>query len=287
MRRLTRIFAAAAVAGVAVAVAPGCSLGTGQGYVTGTLNVPMCWSGNFNLNPTFFAAVPYNSGCIDVDATDVAAGEVSALEIRVQNGTDYETFSDGVMILVNNVHQVRGDPPYKSELGEPLKLGMSPAVLVPLGEPVPQEANPPQVALTLYLNASCQTEDIALYALDSVSLNSEGNCDPTEAGPLVDQCGPDNGLVDAGMDASPPDAGGAVVGTKTASSSITFQHLFDNNPYEANAAQRFTQATFDAYLGDPRDQCPGGLGPPPPCRGHITGSFSFYFQRGQPAQPFQ
>jgi hypothetical protein len=290
VRVLPRLLAGGAILAAAAAIAPGCSLGEGQGTVTGQLNVPMCWSGYFNLNPTFFAAVPYNSGTIDPDATDIAAGEVSALEIRVQNGTDYETFSDGVMILVNNVHQVRGDPPYKSELGKALELGLSPAVLVPAGDPVPPVANPPQVSLTLYLNASCQTEDIALYALDKVSLNDEGNCNPTEAGPLVLQCpADDNGLVDAGMDAEAPDAGGkADAGmAATASSNITFTHLFDNNPYESNAAERFTQATFDAYLGDPREGCAGGLGPPPPCRGHITGSFSFYFQRGQPAQPFQ
>ena len=51
---------------------PGCSLGEGSGYVTGTLNVPLCWSGPFNLNPTFFGAVPY----------------MNSLDIRIQNGAD-------------------------------------------------------------------------------------------------------------------------------------------------------------------------------------------------------
>ena len=69
-------------------------------------------------------------------------------------------------------------------------------------------------------------------------------------------------------------------------STITFQSLFDGNPDEANANLRLTQADFDFYLRIPRDVCSGGLRPPPRCQGHLTGSFKFYFQRGQPAQPF-
>jgi hypothetical protein len=90
------------------------------------------------------------------------------------------------------------------------------------------------------------------------------------------------GLVDAGA----PDAATAPA-LPTASSWIEFDDLFDGNPYEANAAERLTQATFEAYLGNPGDGCPGGGGPPPPCRGHLKGEFRFYFERGQPAQPFQ
>jgi hypothetical protein len=90
--------------------------------------------------------------------------------------------------------------------------------------------------------------------------------------------------------AASPDAGAedasAPAALPTASSWIEFTDLFDGNPYEANAAERLTEATFDAYLGDPRDGCPGGVGPPPPCRGHLQGTFQFYFERGQPAQPF-
>jgi len=257
--------------------------------VKGTLNVPLCWSGSFNLDPTFFAAIPYNSGSPDPDASELAGGETSALQIRIQNGTDYASFSDGVAILVDNVHAIRGDPPYTSELGKPLILALPPAVVAP-GVPVTPVANPATVSLSLYLNSSCQTEEIALYALDKVTLNAEGLCAPTEAGTLTLACDGDMGGLADGPDAKAPDAGPADAGggaLPTASSTITFQHLFDDNPYESNAAQRFTQATFDAYLGDPRTGCQGGVGPPPPCQGHIQGSFSFYFERGQPAQPFQ
>jgi hypothetical protein len=69
-------------------------------------------------------------------------------------------------------------------------------------------------------------------------------------------------------------------------SSIVFNHLFDGNPNESDASKRLTDATFDFYLADPREICSGGLGPPPPCRGHLSGNFHFYFERGRPAQPF-
>jgi hypothetical protein len=277
---------------IATAVSPGCSLGQGQGSVTGTLNIPLCWSGSFNLDPTFFAAVPYNSAGTDAAAN--APGAVSSLEIRIQHGTTYESFSDGIFILVDNVHAIRGDPPYPSEIGKPLRLALSPEIVAP-GVPIPAVADPATVSLNLYLNASCATEEIALYALDEVSLNANGSCDQPQDGPVTIECPTDTGLADAGATAPVSEAGadansgndGAAPIPKTASSTITFQSLFDGNPSEANATQRLTQATFDAYLGDPREGCPGGTGPPPPCRGHITGTFSFYFERGQPAQPFQ
>ena len=85
-------------------------------------------------------------------------------------------------------------------------------------------------------------------------------------------------LADAGVAAAVPGA----IGTST----ITFHHLFDGNPDEANASERLSEADFDFYLADPRNICPGGLGPPPRCEGHLKGSFKFYFQRGRPAQPF-
>ena len=78
----------------------------------------------------------------------------------------------------------------------------------------------------------------------------------------------------------------------TGTSHITFSHLFDaslaegGDPGSLTADQRLIEATFDVLLADPRDECPGGLGLPAPCRGHLTGSFQFYYERGQPAQAF-
>jgi hypothetical protein len=91
--------------------------------------------------------------------------------------------------------------------------------------------------------------------------------------------------IDAGIDASAADGGPAAPPT-VRQSTITFSALFDGNPNESNAGERLSSGTFDFYLGDPREICPGGLGPPPRCRGYLHGSFNFYFQRGRPAQPF-
>jgi hypothetical protein len=65
---------------------------------------------------------------------------------------------------------------------------------------------------------------------------------------------------------------------------ITFEELFNGEPDEKDAAEKLTVATFDVVVGDPRDFDPatGTIGN----QSRITGRFDFYFQRGQPAQPF-
>lgn len=69
------------------------------------------------------------------------------------------------------------------------------------------------------------------------------------------------------------------------SGTITFASLFSGNPNESNAANRLTDATFDATFGDPRDMLTNGQ-PNPAHESDVQGHFRFYFQRGQPAQPF-
>jgi hypothetical protein len=71
----------------------------------------------------------------------------------------------------------------------------------------------------------------------------------------------------------------AVAGT------MRFSSLFDADPNETNAAEKLTDATFDDIsVGDPRDHLPGDT--TIQNVSHIHGFFNFYFQRGQPAQPF-
>jgi hypothetical protein len=67
---------------------------------------------------------------------------------------------------------------------------------------------------------------------------------------------------------------------------ITFTHLFSGNPNETVGEQRLTDAKFDnVQFADPRDAGSDGtfaasvVSP-------VNGWFRFYFQRGQPAQPF-
>lgn len=297
--RTLRTLARCAVAAcVVAALAPGCSLGSGTGSCIGELDVPDCWSGKFDLHPNFFAAVPESNS--------------PAMEIRIQSGGDYESFSDGLVITIDDIGQVRGDPASDgtsrpSLLGQALVVTLPPNV-VPPGIPVTPTKNPAVVQAALYLERTCRTQNDALYALDAVSgVNDDGSCGPPRGGAQPVMCAPvatadggadagvgagSDGGVDAGSGAggdAGPDAGDG--GTTAPSgnvgqSTITFHSLFDGNPAESNAAQRLTDGTFDLYLADPREICSGGFGPPPPCRGHLTGTFHFYFQRGSPAQPF-
>jgi hypothetical protein len=66
---------------------------------------------------------------------------------------------------------------------------------------------------------------------------------------------------------------------------ITFQHLFSGNLNETNSDDRLTDASFDATFADPRDMASDHTFSID-VTSHVTGWFKFYFQRGQPAQPF-
>jgi hypothetical protein len=253
------------------------------------IDEPTCWVGTFDLKPDFFAAVPSTNPA----GTPIAS---NALEIRVQNGGDFETFSDGLAIVVDDVAEVRGDSTHPSLLSQPLVVSL-PAGVRPVGVPIVPRTNPSVVHATLYLDRSCRTQNLALYALDAVTLNpGDAGCTPPAGGdpPVVCQNSPvapdggpalDGAVAEAGLagdgGASPSTPPGPI-----GSSTITFNSLFDGNPDESNAAARYTDATFHFYLADPREICPGGTGPPPRCRGELTGFFKFYFERGKPAQPF-
>ncbi|HEX8790949.1 MAG TPA: hypothetical protein VF765_08345 [Polyangiaceae bacterium] len=275
------------VAVCAAVVAPACSLGSGTGSCSGTLNLPDCWQGPYDLHPDFFAAIPSSNG---------------AMQLRIQHGDDNETFSDGLVILIDDGGEVRGDPT-SSGASRPSLLGKSllvtlPAGVTPPGVPIIPRPTPSIVHATLYLDATCRTQNDALYAVDSCA-----NTTATLTCPGPSATPPDGG--DAGIDGGLPAEAGAVeagaasdaassseaggdggAGPPIGTSTIVFNNLFDGNPDESDAAKRLTDATFDFYLADPREICSGGLGPPPPCRGHVSGSFRFYFERGRPAQPF-
>src|SRR5262249_39920926 len=138
--------AVVAIALLGAAVIPACgSLGDGEGNIFGTLNVPNCWSGEFKLAPDFYAGVPYRD----------------SLQLRIQHGGDFETFSDGVMILVDNVHTIRGDNNVPSLLNQPLKVSL-PVGVFPPGVPITADPDPGLVHLTLYLQRTCRTQNVAL-----------------------------------------------------------------------------------------------------------------------------
>lgn len=253
---LKKLASVAAVAAVVAATA--CSQGQGNGTISGTLNIPNCWTGAFDLGPDFFAAAPYRN----------------SLQLRIQNGGDFETFSDGLSIELSDIAQVRPDPStrFAGRYGVPLAVALPPEVTPP-GVPVKADPNPALVSVTFYLQKTCRTQNVALYAVNEVTIPTDGTCDA----PAVVGADPTSAC-------DPSKESPAGVGT--GKSVIAFNHVFNGQVDEATAAERLSSGCFDLYLADPREIDPGGQGPPPRCRGHLKGSFSFFFERGRPSQPF-
>jgi hypothetical protein len=277
---------AACIAGTFFAA---CSQGQGSGVACGTLDQPACWTGSFNLQPTFFAAVPTQATSTSPRIT---------LQIRIQAGGDTTAFSDGIAILVDDVDKM------KSQLMQTQTVAL-PVGVTPVGVPIVADPNPSNVHASLYLQKSCRTQNVALYALREVSLNADGSCGQATLGPQNTCVLPtpfDGGLtldggfaldagssLDGGDAATGADGGAAPVTTGlVGTSTIRFDKIFSGDPNESNADKRLIDVpAFDFYFADPREIAPGGLGPPPPCHAHLAGHFSFFFQRGQPEQPFQ
>jgi len=211
------------IAGVArlalalVLLAPlGCTVGEGEGQVeSGHLYVNGCWNGAFKLGPDFFGANPDQS---------------ESLMIRVQRGDNIEDVSDGLIVMVNDLQEIR------KHLGEEILVGM-PRGVTPSGVPVVQSEDPPKVSLSLYLHNTCHQQNGTIYSV-----------------------------------------GG----------SINFSKLFSGDLNEGSSENRHTIAKFDARFADPRelaeakdDQAKADV------TSKVTGYFDFFFQRGQPSQPFQ
>jgi hypothetical protein len=70
------------------------------------------------------------------------------------------------------------------------------------------------------------------------------------------------------------------------SGDIVFRSVFSGDINEDDADERLTDAVFTGTFADPRLIPPVG-DPDPMVMSQVTGNFRFYFQRGQPAQPFQ
>jgi hypothetical protein len=235
-----------------------CSQGEGAGKVSGTLNLPNCWTGPFSLSADFLAGVPFRE----------------SLQLRIQSGSDFQSFSDGMSILLSDINKVRPDLAngFAGRYGQPLVVDLPPEVTPP-GVPVKANPDPAFVSLALYLQKSCRTQNVTVYAVEEVSIPTDGTC---TAEPLMG--------ADPTVGCDPTKQAPAGVGS--GKSLISFSYVFVGRSDEPQAAERLTAGCFDVYLADPRDVAPGGLGPPPRCRGHIRGTFSFYFERGRPSQPF-
>jgi len=64
---------------------------------------------------------------------------------------------------------------------------------------------------------------------------------------------------------------------------ITFHSIFSGDLNEEDTDARFTDAEFAVDFADPREQ----VSTDAPDVSLVEGGFQFFFQRGQPAQPFQ
>jgi len=262
MGPVLRILARAAfVIGVLVVAQPACSQGEGGGSIQGTLNAPDCWTGSFELGADFFAANPYKRTML----------------LRIQSGSDFQTFSDGFTILINDTTKIRPDTTknFAGAYKQPLVVDLPPEVKPP-GTPVVANASPALVNMELYLQKSCQTQDVALHVVKEVTLPTDKDSATECAVPAMEAADPQNGCA----------AGAAAAGLGSGKSFISFTSVSNGKLDESIAAERLNSGCFDVYLADPRDAQAGGQGPAPPCRGHIRGTFSFFYERGKPSQPF-
>jgi hypothetical protein len=215
MSRLKR--SALAFVGGLLALAPlGCTVGEGSGHVKSDhLYVNGCWNGPFDLGPDFFGANP---------------DQETSLTIRVQRGDNIEDVSDGLIVLVNDLQEVR------MHLNEDLAVGM-PKGVTPPGVPIVYNPDPPKMSLSLYLHNTCHQQNGTIYSV---------------------------------------------------SGTINFSNLFSGDLNEGSSENRKTQATFDAFFADPRELADAqDDAAKMAVTSHVTGDFDFFFQRGQPSQPFE
>jgi len=74
--------------------------------------------------------------------------------------------------------------------------------------------------------------------------------------------------------------------TYSVSGDITFNSIFSGDPNEEDSDARLTEAVFDVQFADPRELV-NEENPAEVTSSIVHGKFKFFFQRGQPAQPFQ
>ncbi len=103
-------------------LACGCAKASGEGSAVGPVWAPDCGleGEEYDLNPSFFAMQP--------------SGSVEVIDIVVQRGSDFKSYSDGISVFIRDPELVK-----ESMLGTEIELGG-------LGR---------LVEMTLYLNATC------------------------------------------------------------------------------------------------------------------------------------
>jgi hypothetical protein len=247
----------------------GCSLGQGTGEVrSDKLFAHECWGQpgpadptvdqGYDLQPDFFAAIPYRK----------------TLQIRVQHGNDLQEVSDGLSVLIDDVPKIRA----VLDVARTLKASDAgvgdagaPGVIIPdscaASDPLGPHANGTatfQVALPAGVTPPGSPAVPPADLLDDPPLVHIGFF-------LQRSCHNQNTVLYA------------VSGT------ITIASLFSGDPNEASAAEKLIEVTkLDLQVGDLRDVPLGSYPREIPCelQSRLQGKFKFYFDRGQPAQPF-
>lgn len=236
----------AAAFAILAAAQAGCSLGQGNGSVHSDRLVAKDCWG---LDSPEVCQANGGAGCAyDLQPDFFAAVPFrNTLQVRVQRGNDLTEISDGVSILVDDIEKVRSP----DLLGTPLCVALPPGVAPP-GTPEGITPAPEPSIDGTPVPASCAAPlvHMALY--------------------LGQSCHNQNIVLYA------------VTGT------ITFTDLFSGDPNEKDAAEKLTTASFDVNMGDPRDVPLGARVDqiPPDKQTQLEGTFQFYFERGQPGQPF-
>jgi hypothetical protein len=256
----------------------GCSLGDGTGQVkSDRLFAHECWGqidggGNpaeeiYDMQPDFFAANAYRS----------------TLQIRVQRGNDLVEVSDGLSVLIDDVPKIR------AALAVARSLKSSDAGVEDAGV---EDAGAPDGGG----QPACASADPA-----------SGSLGPHADGTATFQVALPAGVTPPGSPAIPPpdlledppivhmalflhrSCHNQNTVLYAVSGTITFSSLFSGDPNESSAAEKLIDVTkVDIQVGDLRDVPLGAYPREIPCdlQSRIQGKFKFYFDRGQPAQPF-
>jgi hypothetical protein len=242
-----------------IALVTGCSLGQGEGEVSsdklfahdclGAGDEGMIQGESYALNPDFFAAIPDRSSYR------------FTLQIRVQRGNDLQEVSDGLSVLIDDVAKVR------EALDNPPMGGIEPGGLSTC-EAAQDPCPPGTVGFPVALPAG-------------VTPPGSPTVPPQE---LIDN----PPLVHMGLYLHKSCHNQNIV-LYAVSGKICFSALFNADRNERAADEKLTQAdSFKIQVGDIRDV---PLGKQPweiPCelQSTVEGNFRFYFERGQPGQPF-
>ena len=225
----------------------GCSVGQGSGEVkSDALYAHDCWG----TPPSASSPTQAVGAAYDMQPDFFAANPYrSTLQIRVQRGSDLTEVSDGLEVLVDDINVIRmgiANPASASDGGADAGTSGGP---MPWRVTIPPGVHPP----------GSPTEPPA------------GFISPVHMALYLERSCHNQNIVLYSVDGY-----------------ITFNALFDGDPNETSAADKLTDATFDVQFGDLSDVPQGAYAGDVPAglQSRVTGNFRFYFERGQPAQPF-